>query len=87
MSLFTRWFGRSVQRQSATVAKDRLQIVVSHQRTEGGDADFLSKLRYELLEVLSKYVDVDKEQINVQLQKTGSCSVLELNITLPSQIA
>ena len=83
MSLFSRWFNRSIPK-SANVARDRLQIVVSHQRTEGGDADFLSKLRYELLEVLSKYVHVDKEQINVQLQRTDNCAVLELNITLPN---
>lgn len=72
---------------TAKTARERLQIVVSHQRNEGGDEDFLPKLRYELLTVISKYVKVDKEQINVQLQKTGSCSVLELNITLPSQVA
>ena len=84
MSLFTRWFNRSPARQSAHVARDRLQIVVSHQRTEGGDADFLSKLRYELLEVLCKYADVDKDQINVQLQRNQNCAVLELNITLPN---
>ncbi len=84
MSLFGRWFGRSAGRQSASVARDRLQIVVSHQRTEGGDADFLSKLRYELLEVLCKYVEVDRDQINVQLQRNQNCAILELNITLPN---
>jgi cell division topological specificity factor MinE len=43
-----------------------------------------AKLRYELLEVLSKYVDVDKDQINVQLQRNQNHAVLELNITLPN---
>ena len=71
---------------SAKIARERLQIVVSHQRSDDGDEDFLPKLRHELLTVISKYVKVDKDQINVQLQRTGSCSVLELNITLPTQI-
>lgn len=84
MSLFTRWFNRSAPRQSAALARDRLQIVVSHQRSEGGDSDFLSKLRHELLEVLCKYVEVDKDQINVQLQRNQNYAVLELNITLPN---
>ena len=71
-------------RQSAKVARERLQIVLSHQRNDGGDIDFLPKLRHELLTVICKYVKIDQEQVNVQLQRTENCSVLELNITLPS---
>ncbi|MBP6103878.1 MAG: cell division topological specificity factor MinE [Gammaproteobacteria bacterium] len=85
MSILARFFGFGRQPQSASVARDRLQIVLSHQRNEAGDTDFLPKLRNELLEVLAKYVNVDKEQINVQLQRTENRSVLELNITLPGQ--
>ncbi len=72
-------------RSSAKTARDRLQIVVSHQRAaeEGGDVDFLPKLRHELLNVICKYVKVDPEQVNVQLQRSENCSVLELNIALP----
>jgi cell division topological specificity factor len=72
-------------RKSAKIAKERLQIVLSHQHFTGmGNTDFLPALRNELLMVISKYVNVDKDQINVQLQHNNSCSVLELNITLPS---
>jgi cell division topological specificity factor len=71
-------------RQSAKVARERLQIVLSHQRSEGSDIDFLPKLRHELLAVICKYVQIDQDQINVQLQKTENRSVLELNITLPA---
>ena len=85
MSILAKFFGFGRQPQSASVARDRLQIVLSHQRNEAGDTDFLPKLRNELLEVLAKYVNVDKEQINVQLQRTENRSVLELNITLPGQ--
>lgn len=71
-------------RSSAKTARERLQIVVSHQRAEeGGDVDFLPKLRHELLSVICKYVKVDPEQVNVQLQRSENCSVLELNIALP----
>jgi cell division topological specificity factor len=72
-------------RRSASIARERLQIVLSHQRVEGGDEDFLPKLRNELLIVISKYVKIDADQINVQLQRSESCSVLELNITLPTE--
>ena len=73
------------QRKSAKVARERLQIVLSHQRMEGSNPDFLAKMRNELLTVISKYVKIDKDQISVQLQRTGSCSVLELNIMLPTE--
>lgn len=83
---FLKFLGISSERKSARIARERLQIVLSHQRADGGDDDFLPKLRNELLTVISKYVKIDAEQINVQLQRTDSCSVLELNITLPTQV-
>lgn len=67
--------------KSADVAKERLQIVVSHQRIKG--TDFLPQLRQDLLEAIGKYIKIDKDQINVQLQKQGNQSILELNVTLP----
>lgn len=70
--------------KSASVARERLQIVLSHQRLDDQDNDFLPRLRNELMTVISKYVKIDKDQINVQLQRTNDCSVLELNITLPA---
>lgn len=73
-----------ISKKSASIAKERLQIVVSHQRSQGGDTDFLPKMRHELLTVIGKYVNINPEQINVQLQRNGNCSVLELNIMLPT---
>ncbi|MDB6096166.1 MAG: cell division topological specificity factor MinE [Francisellaceae bacterium] len=71
--------------KSAKMAKERLQIIVSHQRSEDSlEHDFLPKLREELITVISKYVKVDENKINVQLQKNGGLSVLELNIQLSS---
>ena len=75
-----------LSKKSASIAKERLQIVVSHQRMDGGDVDFLPKMWHELLAVISKYVNINQEQINVQLQRNGNCSVLELNIMLPTPV-
>ncbi len=85
MNIFKKFLdGIGTNRKSAKVARERLQIVLSHQRSDGGDIDFLPKLRHELLTVICKYVKIDQEQVNVQLQRTENCSILELNITLPS---
>lgn len=71
--------------KTAANAKERLQILVSHQRAEGANPDFIKKMREELLAVIKKYVnEVDEDQIQVQLQKEGNCSILELNVTLPT---
>jgi len=81
---FLKFLGLSSHGKSARIARERLQIVLSHQRADGGDEDFLPKLRNELITVISKYVKIEAEQINVQLQRSGSYSVLELNIMLPT---
>lgn len=73
--------------KSASTAKERLQIVISHQRLEDTvQHEFLPKLRQELIEVVRRYIEVDDlDDIQVQLQKQGNCSILELNVTLPPE--
>lgn len=71
--------------KTAASAKERLQILVSHQRAEGAGPEFIGKMREELLGVIKKYIsEVDEDQIQVQLQRDGNCSILELNVTLPT---
>lgn len=70
---------------SAQVAKERLQVVIAHQRTQRSRHDFLPDLQRELLLVIRKYVAIDEQQVQVQLDRDGDCEVLELNITLPDK--
>lgn len=76
------FFRTPKKRSAAQVAKERLQIIVSHE-TSHDDENFINDLQRELLQVISKYVNIDPEQIKVQLEKHGGQSVLELNVTLP----
>jgi cell division topological specificity factor len=75
---------RNKPKNTATLAKERLQIIVSHERRTENNSDFLPKLQQELIEVIAKYVDIDQDQVKVELERTGNCSILELNITLPN---
>jgi cell division topological specificity factor len=84
MSLLNYIFRNKQPKNTATLAKERLQIIVSHERRTEKNADFLPKLQQELIEVIAKYVDIDQDQVKVELERTGNCSVLELNITLPN---
>lgn len=72
-------------KKTAQKAKERLQILVSHQRPKNSNlVDFIPQLRQELINVINKYVVIDNDQIQVELQQNDSCSILELNITLNS---
>ncbi len=69
-------------KNTALLAKERLQIVVSHQ-SRHGTPDYLERLQQELIQVIAKYVSVDREQIKVEIERSEDCSILELNVTLP----
>lgn len=71
------------QPSSAAVAKERLQILVSHERFERNRPDYLPKLQAELLEVIRKYVAVDQDAISVHMEQDDNREILELNIVLP----
>jgi len=81
MSFFD--YFRSTKRATASVAKERLQIIVAHERTYRGQPDYLPQLEQEILQVIAKYVEVDKEDVQVQFDRNDDCAVLELNINLP----
>jgi|GEM_PF-230220 len=74
------------KKASATVARDRLQIIVARNRSQssGRGRDYLPMLHQELVQVIAKYETIDPDQVIVSLDDNGDgCEVLELNITLP----
>jgi len=73
-------------KKTARLAKERLQIIVSHERKERNGPDFLPLLQKELIEVIAKYVDIDRDSVKVELERDGNCSVLELNVPIPEVI-
>ncbi len=70
---------------SASTAKERLQIIVAHERNKRNlqQPDFLPQMQQEIIAVIRKYINIDSDQVTVNLDNTDNCSVLELNITLP----
>lgn len=83
MSLFDYFSRKKKQESPASMAKERLQIIVAHQRSQRGQPDYMPLLEKELLEVIRRYVKVDDDAINISLDSEDNCSVLELNVTLP----
>ena len=76
---------RSKNKSTANVAKERLQIIVAHERTTRNQPDYLPALQKDLVAVISKYIPIDEEQVSVALDQNDDCAVLELNITLPEE--
>jgi len=83
MSIFS--FFRPAQKTPAAQAKERLQIVMAHERSGRSGPDFLPMLQQELLAVIAKYVDLDQNKVEVKLDRAGDYSTLEVNIELPGQ--
>ncbi|AEA33180.1 cell division topological specificity factor MinE [Hippea maritima] len=74
-------FFRKNKKKSAQKAKERLQIILAHERVSNR-APFLDDLRNDLIKVISKYVDIDPNDVEVSLQRDNSMEVLEINIPI-----
>ena len=83
MSLFSFLLGEKTK--TASVAKERLQIILAHERSGRGASrpDYLPALQRELVAVISKYVSVNPEDIKVHLERQDNLEVLEVKIELP----
>ena len=82
---FLDFFRANEKPSTASVAKERLQIIVAHERGQRSTPDYLPALQKELVEVIRKYVNIGNDDVHVALENDGSCSILELNITLPDR--
>ncbi|OYQ83662.1 cell division topological specificity factor MinE [Wohlfahrtiimonas chitiniclastica] len=83
--MFSALFKRRKKTASASIAKERLQIIVAHERNQNSPSqqpDFLKALQQDILEVVRKYMSIDGDQIKVAMDKEDGFDVLELNITL-----
>ncbi|QGM22055.1 cell division topological specificity factor MinE [Spiribacter sp. 2438] len=76
---------RSEKKRSASLAKERLQVIVARERGHRGGPDYLPALQQEILNVVRRYVEVEEDAVKVQVEREGDCEVLELNVTLPEE--
>lgn len=70
------------KRKSASVAKERLQIILAREHGQDGSPDYLPALKKDILEVVGRYVNIDHDNIQVTLENDGTLEILELNITI-----
>lgn len=72
------------KKSTASVAKERLQLILAHERNgRGASPDYLPQLQRELLAVISKYVSINPDDIKVHMERQDDLEVLEVKIELP----
>ncbi|MDO4704792.1 MAG: cell division topological specificity factor MinE [Comamonadaceae bacterium] len=86
MALIDVLFGK--KNKSASVAKERLKIILAHERSDRTTSkpDFLADLQKDLLQVISKYIRIEPQDIKVNLDKQGNLEVLEVKIEMPDEL-
>ena len=73
------------KKTSASVAKDRLQLILINERGTGVTPEYLPRLQKELVEVISRYVKINPDDIKVNLERQNSLEILEVKIEMPPQ--
>jgi cell division topological specificity factor len=76
------------KKKTAAVAKERLQIILAHERLNrnAGEHDYLPDLQRDLVAVIGKYVRIDPKDIKVTLEQRDNLDVLEVKIELPDKV-
>jgi cell division topological specificity factor len=70
---------------SAPVARERLQILLAHERaSRGGQPDLLNVLREEILAVIAKHVKVEDDNVQVTMDRGDAVSTLEIDVEIPN---
>lgn len=79
MSIF-RFFSRS---QSAPAARERLQVLLAHERASVGDSDLVRVLRDEILAAIAKHMQIDGDKVSVKMERGPQVSTLAVDVEIP----
>ncbi len=83
MSIFS-FFSRP---RSAPIARERLQLLLAHERALNGRSDLAAVLQEEILAVIARHIAIDRDKVNVKLDRGGSVSTLEIDIEMPVSLS
>jgi cell division topological specificity factor len=74
------------KRPSASVARDRLQILLAHERALSGRPDLAAVLQKEILAVIARHIPIDQDKVVVRLDRGAQVSTLEIDIEMPEEV-
>ena len=79
MSIF-QFFRR---KPTASVARERLQILLAHERSTFGKSDLIARLQEEILAVIRRHLDIDPDKVQIKLDRGNHVSTLEIEVEVP----
>jgi cell division topological specificity factor len=79
-------FGLFKRSSSAPVARERLQILMAHERSSHGQSDLLTNLRDEILAVVAKHINVDHDHVRVTMDRGVKVATLEIDVEVPHAV-
>jgi cell division topological specificity factor len=71
------------KRSTAPVARDRLQVLLAHERSVIGSSDLMATLREEILAVIARHVPVDRDAVQIKMDRGAKVSMLEIDVEVP----
>lgn len=71
------------RRNTAPVARDRLQVLLAHERAVIGKSDLIATLQEEILAVIAKHVKIDRDAVKIKLERGDNVSMLEIDVEVP----
>ncbi len=74
------------KQRSAPAARERLQVLLAHERASAG-TDLVAVLREEILAVIARHVEVDSDRVTVKLDRDENVSILEIDVEIPIHAA
>lgn len=75
------------KKTSAPVARDRLQVLLAHERSVIGKSDLLATLQEEILAVIAKHISIDRDAVQIKMDRGASFSTLEIDVEVPLNAA
>jgi cell division topological specificity factor len=73
--------------QSAPAARERLKVLLAHERAAVGDSDLVSKLRDEILRAISMHMQIDHDKVTVKMERGAQYSTLAVDVEIPFDAA
>ena len=71
------------KRTTAPVARERLQVLLSHERSVIGKSDLMAVLQEEILAVIAKHIHVEREAVQIKMDRGANVSMLEIDVEVP----
>ena len=74
------------KKNTAPVARERLQILLAHERVAGSDSRLMAVLQEEILAVIARHMPIDRDKVRVKLDRDEDVNTLEIDIEMPARV-